>query len=322
LKVYIGQEQFSLEDWTYRELLPLEASIPKEKAPQTRSVGRNDDHIQFTALEVNEAEIIKIWPYLETNEYIPMSDVARMAYEKHRTQNDFHSEIAAFHEGAGSDNSDLLSALALAIATASEVDLFGKHDPSTVFEKIPSGVENYFEFRDKGNSLHPMGNDNPQYIDVSIKQSDLDAAIKSINEYEFENINTRMSLIELCEEASKQGWNFTSKHSLHILDLADGLRQAGLDGAVRMWGKTIHDFDELTRNEVLKEIPKKHWDEFSIDGTSCIRLNNVGEPIDLDSNFNTYSHNFNKKGYVDIYLNREQALQWLRTDAKQYKGRR
>lgn len=116
-------------------------------------------------------------------DYVPMSEVARMAYEKHRTEDGYESAIAAFHEGYESDNNEVLNALALAISVASKVDLFGKHDPSTVYEKIQSNVENHFEFRDSGNALHPMGNDAPQYLDVSIKSSDLDAAINSINEY-------------------------------------------------------------------------------------------------------------------------------------------
>lgn len=147
------------------------------------------------------AEIIEPPPKTkETNEYTLMSDVARIAYEKHRTQDDYESAIAAFNEGFGSNNDDVLNALALAISVASEVDLFGKHDPSTVFEKIPLNVENNFVFRSRGNALHPMGNDTPQYLDVSIKSGDLDTAINSINENEYEYISLDEAAIKAYEE--------------------------------------------------------------------------------------------------------------------------
>jgi hypothetical protein len=61
LRVHIDQEQFNQDDWKHREMLPLEASIPTEKKPQTRSVGRSDDHVQFTALKVNEKQIRQAW---------------------------------------------------------------------------------------------------------------------------------------------------------------------------------------------------------------------------------------------------------------------
>lgn len=69
-KVNIDQEQFNPDDWEHRELLPLVASIPTEKKPQTRSVGRSDDQIQFTGLHVNESQVKSVrWrePTFEQN---------------------------------------------------------------------------------------------------------------------------------------------------------------------------------------------------------------------------------------------------------------
>ena len=52
-----------------------------------------------------------------------------------------------------------------------------------VYERIPSRVENTYVFRDNGNSLHPMGSEQPDYIDVSINKSDVDNALAGINNY-------------------------------------------------------------------------------------------------------------------------------------------
>jgi hypothetical protein len=53
---------FTKEDWEYRELIPLSASIPREDKPQTRSYGSGEDHIQLTALRVNLKQVEKLWP--------------------------------------------------------------------------------------------------------------------------------------------------------------------------------------------------------------------------------------------------------------------
>lgn len=58
--VDLDRDSFSLEDWKNRELLPLEASLPEKTSPQTRSIGRDDGHIQFTDIYVNESQVRKI----------------------------------------------------------------------------------------------------------------------------------------------------------------------------------------------------------------------------------------------------------------------
>lgn len=56
----IDQEQFDKDEWVHRKLDTLSANIDWEIKPQTVSKGRDNDHIQFTALQVNEAQIKNI----------------------------------------------------------------------------------------------------------------------------------------------------------------------------------------------------------------------------------------------------------------------
>lgn len=125
----------------------------------------------------------------ENAEFVSISVVAIKAYEKHRTDDTYELSSAYFSDSfanASNNESEVLNAIAMVIAL-SGIDLFGKHAPSNLLERISLNIENNYQFKDNGNALRLIGNDTPQYIDLSIKQTDVDNAINEINEYQEES---------------------------------------------------------------------------------------------------------------------------------------
>lgn len=133
----------------------------------------------------------------------------------------------------------------------------------------------------------------------------------------------RIPLIALCKEAAQRGWNFLDP-SLHILDLADGLRQAGIDGTIRFWGRKKQVTDNLTRRQPLVELQKQYWDKCGIYPMSCLayKENSMESTGIAKDNFQTQSSKKNNGAdYADIHVDMTQAISWLERDAKQFIGR-
>lgn len=125
----------------------------------------------------------------------------------------------------------------------------------------------------------------------------------------------RMPLIELRDEAARQGWDM-GPQSLHILDLADAAQQAGLDETLRFWGRPDRNiFKSLTRNERLVEIPRDHWRDFDINAY----LQNATDNFDVSTY--TLRHE-GEHGFRDIHVERAPALRWLKSEALSFRGRR
>ena len=86
----------------------------------------------------------------------------------------------------------------------------------------------------------------------------------------------------------------------------------------------IHEFQELTRDELLVEIPEDHFVNFKIDVVG-LASHVAGGPIPND-NFNTLTcHRIpgnTGTRYRDLHVERKSALRWLETAAAKYKGRR
>lgn len=130
----------------------------------------------------------------------------------------------------------------------------------------------------------------------------------------------RLSLIEFRNAAIASGWQVQSTTSLDGADLLEGLRQAGLDGAIRFWGRqNRNEFESLNRREPLVEIPASHWRDWSIDWHSV---------IPATDNFQTRDENpladrlprREPGAHLDLHLDREAALDWLRSEALNYRG--
>jgi hypothetical protein len=127
----------------------------------------------------------------------------------------------------------------------------------------------------------------------------------------------RIPCTELLRMAAAAGWDFISNDSLHLLDLQDAMRQGGSDDRLAIWGKLKKwTSDDLMRTELLEKIEPSHWKEF------FIHLHAAAQ----NDNFNTYSwtpdqRDFGRRGYVDLHVDRSQAISWLRRDASSFRGR-
>jgi hypothetical protein len=152
------------------------------------------------------------------------------------------------------------------------------------------------------------------YYDVHLNRSQLERA--------WPGLWTKASLdripcTELLSIATAAGWDFDSNNSLHLLDLQDALRQGGADDTLRIWGKSKKwTSDELMRKELLEKIEPIHWKEFFVHLYAATQ----------NDNFNTYSwtpdeKDFGRRGYVDLHVDRSQAMSWVREDASSFRGR-
>ena len=129
----------------------------------------------------------------------------------------------------------------------------------------------------------------------------------------------RISVLELFSLAEHQfAWDLNGEHSLDILDLIYGLRQAGSDGLIQFWGKINRNrSDILTRNELLVAIPRDHWADYELDIWKA--------RAERD---NLYLWTINKRavqnvidgGYADVHADRAATIKWLQTMANEYKG--
>lgn len=132
------------------------------------------------------------------------------------------------------------------------------------------------------------------------------------NQEAIENADKRMPLIELREEAAEKSWDLSGKDEL-VLEFCLAISQAALDGEVQFFGrKEEHISEAANRRQKLKPIPIEHWEEFNV------------EPIrfmSCDDNFSvmTYILGNPTKGYRDLHVDREQAIQWLNTMAEKHK---
>lgn len=138
--VNTDREEFDLEDWRHRELLPLEAGIPSAETPQTTSSGRDDDHTQFTDLQVNQEQIYKLWPTTDTETHdMRVLDAIYQAIEhKHgrpyeriptpQRLNDIKAVCSEIRQFAGDEN----------------LEIWGSFSRDEFLKKIPSDYwENY-----------------------------------------------------------------------------------------------------------------------------------------------------------------------------------
>jgi len=125
--------------------------------------------------------------------------------------------------------------------------------------------------------------------------------------------SARMPLIELCAEAQRLGLNLANTE---LLEFTKGLRQAGLDGDVKLSGRPMHSagFETLTQGEPLHSIPHEHWKEFQINALSLLEGDTRNGQLATDNiHTRTYVMGANEPGgYADIQVDRGQALHWLR----------
>lgn len=139
----------------------------------------------------------------------------------------------------------------------------------------------------------------------------------------------RLALTEFYAEAQRQGWDFLAGQDL-FLDLAIGLREAALDGAIEIWGRRqqITTLPSAPRDVLLK-IPAEYWKHHEVDGLRMARIDSATGAIEglETNNFSISTRNLPARvadvdhtTYRDLHLNFIQATDWLQTDAAAYKG--
>ena len=69
------------------------------------------------------------------------------------------------------------------------------------------------------------------YYDVHLNRSQVERAWPGLWS------NDRVPCSELIRLATNEGWDFTSPHSVHLIDLQEAVRQAGIDTALTIWGE-------------------------------------------------------------------------------------
>lgn len=140
--------------------------------------------------------------------------------------------------------------------------------------------------------------------------------------YEFYRVHTapvlpqRLTITAIRDKAARQGWTFEDP-SLQIIDLTNALRQAGMDGALKFWGRPITGpFDKLVRDEPLILLEPAIW------RTHQFSYGMLGE---LEDNFYcriTDPINQNAMKYGDIHVEKVTGLRWLKMDAAKERGKK
>ena len=120
----------------------------------------------------------------------------------------------------------------------------------------------------------------------------------------------RMALIELLAIAQKKGLDFTT---MEFREFIRSLRQAGVDGEIKFFGKPKHGagFEMLVDGEPLRAIDAVAWQRFKLDQAGVIDGN--GRLSTDNRRMETYdmSDIYSTDGYVDVHVDRRQALRWL-----------
>lgn len=116
----------------------------------------------------------------------------------------------------------------------------------------------------------------------------------------------KLSLLEIREKAISQGWDF-SEGSEQSLEFTLAISQAGLDCVIQYWGVKQEDLSSPSSDGELVEIPASHWLNFAVEPVRFVTS---------ESNQHVRSYEFpslTKKGYINLYVNRDQAMKWLNT---------
>lgn len=129
----------------------------------------------------------------------------------------------------------------------------------------------------------------------------------------------RITFLEFRDIAQEHGWSVKGQHDLEILDLLNGLKQAGADGAIQFWGRfDRYGNGSLIHREALTPINKEHWYDFQFEW---------GSAVNSDLNEHVATWNFGKTDdrtagrYADIHLDGDAATEWLTQAARDFKGR-
>ena len=142
------------------------------------------------------------------------------------------------------------------------------------------------------------------------QQRQQQAAVSYVHSDDF----IQVPLIDLREEAIKLGWDF-SDGSEQSMEFAFAISQAALDFDVQFWGRENYSgSEEEKKTSDLVPIEASHWIKFTV------------EPVKFASstdNVDTGTFEFpsmKAKGFCDLHVDCEQAMQWLSTMTNEFKN--
>ncbi|MDQ6998373.1 MAG: hypothetical protein Q9M17_06640 [Mariprofundus sp.] len=125
----------------------------------------------------------------------------------------------------------------------------------------------------------------------------------------------QIPLIDMREKAIKVGWDF-SEGSEQSMEFAFAISQAALEFEIKFWGRrNMFDLEEDNRTAELVPIATSHWINFSIDPVRFVYSTD---------NFYTRTFEFpnmEEKGFFDLYVDYDQAMQWLTTMTNEFKNK-
>lgn len=123
----------------------------------------------------------------------------------------------------------------------------------------------------------------------------------------------RWSLVEFFRYAWDHKWNL-SLDKWRIFDLLDGLRQAGVENTIQFYGR-------LSPNEPIVYINRECWINGGLESFGIVEFK-MGDTVGVlgDNRQTSFTHADKNISFVDIYLDKEDSIQWLKNDAEKYRG--
>jgi hypothetical protein len=150
------------------------------------------------------------------------------------------------------------------------------------------------------------------YFDVYLNRSQIERGWSGLWSKPF-----RISLQDfLHDEAVKSGWGPRPGNTADLGDLIDRIRQAAVDGDLRLWGKQM---PVPLNSQALKGLPllpieKEYWRSHEIDYLRAIFYDQGNDGTRSQREFS--GSNDQQERYYDLHLGTEEALAWLRNKGR------
>jgi hypothetical protein len=112
-------------------------------------------------------------------------------------------------------------------------------------------------------------------------------------------------------EALKAGWKGTPGDTRDHFELLKRMRQAGIDGQLRFWGKRVPFAwnKDMVSHAPLIPIEKVYWIDHEIEAVRAIYMQNNAE---IYSEKQYQGDRDTTERFYDLHLDRQEALDWLR----------
>ena len=111
------------------------------------------------------------------DEFVPMPDAVARAYGELRANGSPWAKAADSFAANG-----VTESIYFAAALSQEIPIYGKHPPSRIYEIINPDQFKRGSFKNDGSTFHYHGSQDPQFVEVAVKTSDLSKAIDQMRE--------------------------------------------------------------------------------------------------------------------------------------------